>query len=131
MEEQKLLNHTEMFKSEKPTDGLPELDLNQSVDHPCSLSMLKQCLLFNDYLAAKSLYMIASQLDLYLSDYIDNIGDLELMFEQIPSQLYRPVLNKLQVNMTTKPIAKLSMKRKKVAIKPQISVSRQDSLLVQ
>ena len=80
--------------------------------------MLKQCLLFKEYLASKSLYMIASKLDLYLSDYIDNIGDLELMFEKIPSQLYRPVLNKLQVNMTTKPIVKISMKRKKVAHKP-------------
>lgn len=46
--------------------------------------MLKQCLLFNDDLAAKSLYMIASQLELNLSDYIDNIDDLELMFDQIP-----------------------------------------------
>ena len=73
-----------MLKSEKPVDGKPEMDFKPRVDNLCSLSMLKQCLLFNDDLAAKSLYMIASQLELYLSDYIDNIDDLELMFDKIP-----------------------------------------------
>ena len=73
-----------MLKSEKLVNEMLETDFKQSSSHLCSLSMLKQCLLFKDDLAAKSLYMIASQLELYLSDYIDNIDDLELMFEQIP-----------------------------------------------
>lgn len=86
--------------------------LNEGAVPYCGLSILKQCLLF-DRMTAKSLYQVASHLDLYLSDYIDDIHDLEEMFKCIDPQIYRPILNKLTVNMTTEVITSLRLARKK------------------
>ena len=74
---------------------------------PSDLSILKQCLLFDDkdQHARVTIYKIAQNLKLYLSNYIDTIEDLELIIQsKIPEQQYRTVINKLEENIITKQI---------------------------
>ena len=52
-----------------------------------------------------TIYKIAQNLKLYLSNYIDTIEDLELIIQsKIPEQQYRTVINKLEENIITKQI---------------------------
>ena len=76
-------------------------------------SILKQCLLFNaeNAPARVTVYKIAEHLELYLSSYIDCIDDLALILESIPAQQFRPVINKLEENITTKYIQESIMSR--------------------
>ena len=72
----------------------------------CDLSILKQCLRFEQrassaHLATIRLYKITEDLDLYISDYIDCTEDLELILDQLASQQYTPVLSKLEENFYT------------------------------
>ena len=77
-----------------------------------------------------SIYKIAEHLDLYLSNYIDCLGDLALILLILPAQVYRPVLEKLDENIATKKITTVFMKKNdkmKVIMKPS-PVEERDSL---
>ena len=57
----------------------------------CDLSILKQCLRFEQRLQSAALatirlYKLAEDLDLYLSDFIDCTEDLRLVLELMASQ---------------------------------------------
>ena len=68
-------------------------------------------------MATISIYKIAQNLDLYLNNFIDCQEDLELILHKLPSQIYTPLLNKLEQNMYTFYLAKAKMGKRGAKLK--------------
>ena len=113
LKEHQSFERTLGFVLDRPTPVKMKKELRKD-EAPIDLSILKQCLLFNDndQQARVTIYKIAQNLQLYLTNYIDTIDDLALIIGgKIPEQQYRRVINKLEENIATSNINKAIMAR--------------------
>ena len=59
-----------------------------------------------------SIYKVAEVADLNFVDYISCIGDLQLIFNRLPSQQYSKILNKFEQNMHSQSITEAIMDKR-------------------
>lgn len=95
------------------------------------MSVLKQCLLFNNIEASIMIYKLAHRIErIDFQDYITSQEDLEVIVERLPAQQYFKIFNNFGENYHTRKIKEAILPKQSRNKGTQLTTFIQDSAII-